>query len=99
MKKVVLGSILLGTGLFASDITGIIQKIDNDRKTITINGNAIAVMPHTKIEQDSCGIGWDSDKKFIDLKVGDLVEVDLMHGNKELVAEDIEIKCIKNRAY
>lgn len=99
MKKLVLGSMLLGASLFASDITGIIQKIDNAKKTITINGNAIAVMPYTKIEQDACGIGWDSDKKFADLKVGDLVEVDLMHGNQGLVAEDIEIKCMKNRAY
>ena len=99
MKKLVLGALLLSSGAFASDITGIIQKIDNSAKTITLNGNAIKVMPYTKIEQDACGIGWDSAKKFADLKEGDLVEVDLMHGDKGLVAEDIEIKCMKNRAY
>lgn len=99
MKKLILGSMLLGASAFASDITGIIQSIDDAKKNITINGNTIAVMPYTKIEQDACGIGWDSAKKFVDLKVGDLVEVDLMHANNGLVAEDIEIKCIKNRAY
>lgn len=99
MKKLLLSTLLVGASAFASDITGIIQAIDNAKKTITINGNAIAVMPYTKIEQDSCGIGWDSDKKFADLKKGDLVEVDLMNSSSGLVAEDIEIKCMKNRAY
>lgn len=99
MKKLVLSSLLLGASAFASDITGIIQTIDNAKKTITINGNAIAVMPYTKIEQDACGIGWDTPKKFADLKKGDLVEVDLMYSQNGLIAEDIEIKCMNNRAY
>lgn len=99
MKKVFLGTIVIATSIFASDITGTIQKIDDGQKSITVNNNVIKVMPYTKIEQDACGIGWDSAKKFADLKVGDLIEVDLMHGEKGLVAEDIEIKCMKNRAY
>lgn len=99
MKKLLLASMLLGTSVFASDITGTIQKIDNGQKTITLNGNVIKVMPYTKIEEDACGIGWDTPKKFTDLKVGALVEVDLMHSQGGFVAEDIEIKCMKNRAY
>ncbi|RDU69490.1 hypothetical protein CQA62_02240 [Helicobacter cholecystus] len=99
MKKLLLTGMLVGVSAFASDITGIIQKIDNAQKTITLNGNTIKVMPYTKIEQDSCGIGWDTPKKFSDLKVGDLIEVDFMHSQGGLVAEDIEIKCMKNQAY
>lgn len=99
MKKLVVGAVLLGVSVFASDIKGVIQSIDNAKKTITINGSTIAVMPYTKIEQESCGMGWDSAKKFTDLKKGDLVEVDLMNGGQGLVAESIDIQCMKNRAY
>ena len=102
MKTLLTGAIavILSTGaLMASDFKGMIDSIDNANKTIQVNGNTIKVMPYTKIKQESCGIGWDSAKKFADLKVGDLVEVDLMHGDKGLVAEDIEIKCMNNRAY
>lgn len=99
MKRLFLATLLLGASAYASDITGVIQKIDATQKSITINGSAIKVMPYTKIEQDACGIGWDTPKKFADLKVGDLIEVDLMEGAQGLVAEDIEIKCMNNRAY
>ena len=100
MKKLIIGAVLLGVSAFASDITGVIQTINNAKKTITINGSVIAVMPYTKIEQEACGMGWDSAKKFADLKKGDLVEVDLAnHSGNNLIAEDIEIKCMKNRAY
>lgn len=99
MKKLIAGAVLLGVSVFATDITGVIQSINNAKKTITVNGSTIAVMPYTKIEQESCGMGWDSAKKFADLKNGDLVEVDLMDGGQGLVAESIDIQCMKNRAY
>lgn len=99
MKKLVVGAVLLGVSVFASDMKGVIQSINNAKKTITINGSTIAVMPYTKIEQESCGMGWDSAKKFVDLKKGDFVEVDLMNGGQGLVAESIDIQCMKNRAY
>ncbi|RDU70767.1 DUF5666 domain-containing protein [Helicobacter brantae] len=99
MKKLLIGAMLVGASLYASDIKGVIQSINNAKKTITVNGSTIAVMPYTKIEQESCGMGWDSDKKFADLKKGDLVEVDLMNGGQGLVAESIDIQCMKNRAY
>lgn len=97
--KMILGVALMMSSIFATDITGIIQSINNAQKTITINGSVIKVMPHTKIEQDACGMGWDRHKKFSDLKNGDLVEIDLVDSGNGLIAEDIEIKCMKNRAY
>ncbi|ANV98620.1 hypothetical protein BBW65_07335 [Helicobacter enhydrae] len=99
MKKFALIAGLSLSCALASDITGIITGIDNGKKTITINKTAIKVVPYTKIELDSCGIGWDSAKKFSDLKKGDLVEVDLMNDGNGFVAEEIEIKCRENRAY
>ena len=37
--------------------------------------------------------------KFSNLKVGDLVDVDVMMYRDILVAEEIEIKCRENTAY
>lgn len=99
MKKLAIGAVSLGASVFATDIAGVIQSINNAKKTITVSGSTIAVMPYTKIEQESCGMGWDSAKKFSDLKKGDLVEVDLMDGGQGFVAENIDIQCMKNRAY
>lgn len=90
---------LVGFNFVLADIKGIIQSIDSDKKTITINGTVIGVMPYTKIEQDSCGMGWDTPKKFADLKQGDFVDIDLIYNNNMPIAEEIEIKCMKNRAY
>ncbi|WP_120945217.1 MULTISPECIES: DUF5666 domain-containing protein [Helicobacter] len=100
MKKLLVGLCVAGLGVMcASDFKGIIENINDAKKTITINGMVIGVMPYTKIEQDACGMGWDSAKKFVDLKKGDFVKVDLMQGNKMPMAEEIEIKCMEHRAY
>ncbi|WP_104694900.1 DUF5666 domain-containing protein [Helicobacter salomonis] len=100
MKKVLMGLLVAGLGsLYASDFKGIIEEVNDAQKTIAVNGMVIGVMPYTKIEQDSCGMGWDSAKKFADLKKGDLVKVDLIHHQATPVAEEIEIKCMQHRAY
>ena len=83
----------------ASDFKGMIDSIDDANKTIQVNGNTIKVMPYTKIKQESCGIGWDSAKKFVDLKQGDFIKVDLAKNSQNMVAEKIKIKCVKNPAY
>lgn len=100
MKKVICSVAFAALSVVVgSDIKGIIQAIDDNQKTITVNGSIIKVMPYTKIEQDACSMGWDTLKKFADLKTGDLVDVDLIYNDNKLIAEDIEIKCKKNRAY
>ncbi len=102
MKTLLTGAIavILSTGaLMASDFKGMIDSIDNANKTIQVNGNTIKVMPYTKIKQESCGIGWDSAKKFVDLKQGDFIKVDLAKNSQNMVAEKIKIKCVKNPAY
>lgn len=102
MKTLLTGAIavILSTGtLMASDFKGMIDSIDNANKTIQVNGNTIKVMPYTKIKQESCGIGWDSAKKFVDLKQGDFIKVDLAKNSQNMVAEKIKIKCVKNPVY
>lgn len=93
-------ALILSTGaLIASDFRGIIDGIDNANKTIQVNRNTIKVMPYTKIKQESCGIGWDSARKFVDLKQGDVVKINLAKNSAEMIAEKIKIKCVKNPAY
>lgn len=102
MKTLLTGAIavILSTGaLMASDFKGMIDSIDNANKTIQVNGNTIKVMPYTKIKQESCGIGQDSAKKFVDLKQGDFIKVGLAKNSQNMVAEKIKIKCVKNPAY
>lgn len=102
MKTLLTGAIavILSTGaLMASDFKGMIDSIDDANKTIQVNGNTIKVMPYTKIKQESCGIGWDNAKKFVDLKQGDFIKVDLAKNSQNMVAEKIKIKCVKNPAY
>lgn len=102
MKTLLTGTmaVILSTGaLMASDFKGMIDSIDDANKTIQVNGNTIKVMPYTKIKQESCGIGWDSAKKFVDLKQGDFIKVDLAKNSQNMVAEKIKIKCVKNPAY
>lgn len=102
MKTLLTGAIavILSTGaLMASDFKGMIDSIDDANKTIQVNGNTIKVMPYTKIKQESCGIGWDSAKKFVDLKQGDFIKVGLAKNSQNMVAEKIKIKCVKNPAY
>lgn len=79
--------------VFASDIRGIIEEINDEQKTIKVNGNIIKVMPYTEIEQDGCGIGWDTYKTFAELKVNDVVEVDVFYDNGQIIAKEIEIGC------
>lgn len=102
MKTLLAGTmaVILSTeALMASDFKGMIDSIDNANKTIRVNGNTIKVMPYTKIKQESCGIDWDSAKKFADLKQGDFIKVDLAKNSQNMVAEKIKIKCVKNPAY
>ncbi|ANV98618.1 hypothetical protein BBW65_07325 [Helicobacter enhydrae] len=100
MKKLIGFSMLLCASLaFADDFEGVIEQIDDTNKTITINGVAIKILPQTKIEEDSCWMPWDISKRFADLKVGDIVEVDLMHHNNMGAAKKVEIQCVRNRAY
>ncbi|RDU71794.1 DUF5666 domain-containing protein [Helicobacter brantae] len=102
MKNLLVSAILGAmcvSGLSAMDLKGMIEGIDDSSKTIQVNGNTIKVMPYTKIKQESCGIGWDSAKKFVDLKKGDFIKVDLSKNSQKMVAEKIKIKCVKNPAY
>ena len=100
MRKIMITAIAGALcALSAMDLKGIIEAIDDASKTIQVNGNTIKVMPYTKIKQESCGMGWDSAKKFVDLKKGDFIKVDLSRGNQGMVADKIKIKCVKNPAY
>lgn len=93
MKKIVLG-FFIALGIGFADNLGVIDFIDEKNKTITIQQTIIKVMPYTKIEQETCGNGWDTPKKFSDLKVGQVVEVDFMGAEKNiLIAKEIEIRC------
>ncbi|WP_027326884.1 DUF5666 domain-containing protein [Helicobacter pametensis] len=97
MKKLAL-FLLLGS-LVIADQKGVIESIDHQNKTITVNGSLIKVLPNTKIEEDSCWLAWDISKKFADLRVGDIVELDLFYSGDMLTASKIEIQCVRNRAY
>lgn len=101
MKKL-LFAFLLGTTSFLladGDFEGVIEAIDNEQKIIQVNGQKIKVLPNTKIEEDPCYLPWDISKRFSDLKVGDIVEMDVFPSNNILTASQIEIQCIKERAY
>ena len=99
MKRLgVFVGVALGIGVaFASDIHGIIEEIDEANKTIKVNAQIIKVMPYTEIEQEGCGKGWDTPKTFSQLKVNDVVEVDIFYDNGKMIAKEIEIGC--GRAY
>ncbi|RDU70770.1 DUF5666 domain-containing protein [Helicobacter brantae] len=81
----------------ASDVRGIIEEIDDANKTIKVNNQIIKVMPYTEIEQEGCGSGWDTPKTFSQLRVNDVVEVDVFYDNGKMIAKEIEIGC--GRAY
>lgn len=85
--------IFFSTLALASDFRGVIQAIDSENKTITINDTVIKVMPYTEIEQDSCGLGWDTYKTFSELKIDDIVEVDVFYEDGKIIAKEIEIEC------
>lgn len=97
MKKFL--AFLFCIGIAFADQEGVIEAIDNTNKTITVNGTTIKVLPNTKIEEDSCWLPWDVSKKFIDLRVGDIVELDLIYLNEMPTVIKIEIQCIRNKAY
>lgn len=103
MRKCILGLVaVLGVSsavLADNDFEGVIENIDNAQKTITVNGRVIKVLPNTKIEEDSCYLAWDVSRKFAELKVGDIVEMEVFPSNNVLTASKIEIQCVKNRAY
>lgn len=90
----------LSSAVFAdNDYEGVIESIDNANKTITVNSQVIKVLPNTKIEEESCYLAWDVSRKFAELKVGDIVEMEVFPSNNILTASKIEIQCVKNRAY
>ena len=97
--KILFLSLFLGFGvLMANDIeiNGQITAIDDANKTITINGTqVIKVFPHSKLKGDNCGLfGSDLRGKFVDLKVGMFVEVEVIHQfDNSLGAKEIEWKC------
>lgn len=98
MKKIAF-TLLSALSLGLADNYGVIEGIDDSQKTISVNKTTIKILPYTKIEEESCGNGWDTPKKFADLKVGQMIEVEFMGAeNNILVAKEIEIKCA-NRAY
>lgn len=103
MKKIIFGVITilgLSSAVFAdNDYEGVIESIDNANKTITVNNQVIKVLPNTKIEEESCYLAWDVSRKFAELKVGDIVEMEVFPSNNVLTASKIEIQCVKNRAY
>lgn len=103
MKKIIFGVIAvlgLSSVVFAdNDYEGVIESIDNANKTITVNNQVIKVLPNTKIEEESCYLAWDVSRKFAELKVGDIVEMEVFPSNNVLTASKIEIQCVKNRAY
>lgn len=103
MRKFIFGVIAvlgLSNAVFAdNDYEGVIESIDNANKTITVNNQVIKVLPNTKIEEESCYLAWDVSRKFAELKVGDIVEMEVFPSNNVLTASKIEIQCVKNRAY
>lgn len=100
MKKLVLATLMLGSLAFAdNDFEGVIESISDADKTIQVNGQKVKVLPNTVIEGDSCYLAWDVSRKFAELKVGDIVELEVFQSNNLLTASKIEIQCVKNRAY
>ncbi len=119
MKKIALSLALCFGGLFAGgmDLNGLITAVDNQNKTITINGFVVQILPQTKIKLDDCGIfGTDLAGKFVDLVQGSFVEAEVFPnmtsvagqyatanagaaGAPAYIAEEVELKCTRNRAY
>ena len=80
MKKLALCLTLCVGSLFAGgmDFKGLITGVDDKNKTITINGYLVQILPQTRIKLDDCGIfGTDVAGKFVDLKQGSFVKVDV----------------------
>lgn len=118
MKKILTSAIIalsVGFGSLYADgyeIKGIIGNIDNNAKTISVNGMLIQVMPQTRIELDDCGIfGMDMNGKFTDLAVGSFVEVeawpnqvvqnqiDTGNTTANYIASEITLECVSTKAY
>ena len=110
MKKAMLSLALSVCGLFAGgmDLNGLITAIDNQNKTITINGFIVQILPQTKIKLDDCGIfGTDLAGKFVDLEQNSFVKVKVFSnmpsadntGAPTYIAKKVEQKCTRNRAY
>ena len=113
MKKFVLCLALCVGGLFAggNDFRGVIDKVDEANKTITINGYVVQIIPQTRIKLDDCGVfGTDKYGKFTDLKQGAFAKVKIASSAiplnaganttaPTLIAEKASIKCVRNPAY
>lgn len=103
MKKCILFALAIGSLMFADDNWGVIEAVNPQEHTITVNKSVIKILPYTKIEEETCmqnGFhGRDVPRTFDALKVGQVVELDFLGlENNVLLAEEVEIKCA-NRAY
>lgn len=120
MRKVLLSAIVALAALTSTlsadgyEINGVIGGIDNNAKTITVNGIIIQVLPQTRIELDDCGIfGMDLNGKFVDLAIGSFVEVEawpnqvvqnqtnvsVPNTQASYIASEITLECVSTRAY
>lgn len=113
MKKLALSLVLCVSGVFAggNDFRGVIDKIDEANKTITINGYVVQIVPQTRIKLDDCGVfGTDKSGKFLDLKQGEFVKVKMSSSTPPnalpsatnapaYIAQKVELKCVRNPAY
>lgn len=113
MKKLLVVLFVIGftSGLCADgfEVKGIINHIDDNAKTISVNNVVFKIMPKTHIKLDDCGIfGTDLDGKFSDLEVGSFVEVEawpisavggVSQNDATYIASEVEQKCVSNRAY
>lgn len=97
MKAILIFLFCIGIAFAGQE--GVIEAINMEDKTITVNGTIIKVLPNTKIEEDSCWLPWDVSKKLVDLKIGDIIELDLIYLNGMPTATKIEIECVRNKAY
>lgn len=66
----------------ADDVEGAITSIDNQTRSVTVNGQAFYVDDKTDYDDDY--------KRFEDLKVGDRVEIDYRDDNGRKLITEIE---------
>ncbi|ANV98617.1 hypothetical protein BBW65_07320 [Helicobacter enhydrae] len=94
IAKITLFALVFSQTLHASDIKGLIQSINDSDKTISVNHTIIKVIPYTEIERESCRGDWDMPQQFKDIKIGDYVKIDIFYNENQIVAKEIEIKCL-----
>lgn len=78
-------SLVLATGVAqADDLTGVIEKVDNHARTVTVQG----IVFHTTDRTDYD----DGLKKFEDMQVGQRIEIDFDFEDGRHIAKDIELE-------